>query len=445
MTRKSRIISKYLLLISVLMLMMLLCACRTRLTNNTEVSSTITDEDGWMMSNYQMRRDQLGMPVAKPPVITGWGSDDSNPDYNDVDYNDWDYDPGTVDDWDEPEDTGADPGSNTDPGSSSTSGNSSSGRESSGSRNSGDNKTEDENDEEEIVVTLDANGGTPATLTIRVLVDSTYGLLPDENDAEEDQVKRAGYTLEGWYTEKIGGSLVTPNTPVKNNKDHTLYAHWKEVKKKDFDLVFKLDDGMIDDKKDDVPVHITDGLYPQIKTPVKTGFHFMGWYLEDGTTKIEPGQECSANHTITAHWLENAKYWEKVYNDTNPAEENKVLFITDYNDTVDNDTVKLVRGNPWDETASSSPVIIIRLADDTYSAKAAEDAAALKRSNERYKDSKIIVIPKNATDSNNELYYKLVLQNAMYGGIDGIDSAAAETGATISDYAVDPDKAAPAQ
>ena len=422
------------------MLMMLLCACRSRLTNNTEVTSTIADEDGYLSSEYQMRRDMIGEPVAERPIFTGWGSDDSNEDYYDPGTDAFDnYDQGTLDEWDEPEDVTSSPSSSSGSSSSGGSSSSSSGGSSGSSRTRGDNKKTDD-DEDYIMVSFDPNGGTSDIAAIPAKKGDVYGQHGDF----PSKVEYADHSFEGWFTEKDGGTQITEMDKVSTDKDHTLYAHWKEVKKKDFDLVFKLDDGVIDGKKDDVPVHITDGLYPQIKTPVKTGFHFMGWYLEDGTTKIEPGQECSANHTITAHWLENAKYWEKVYNDTNPAEENKLLFITD-----DNDTGKLVRGNPLDESATpdlAPAFIIIRLTDDTYTPEAAKEVAAQKRAaSEKYKDSKIVVIPKSSTDGSNELYYKLILQNAMYGGIDGIDSAAAETGATISDYAVDPDKAAPAQ
>ena len=38
MRKERKRLLKYLLLISVMMLMMLLCACRVRLTNNTEVA-----------------------------------------------------------------------------------------------------------------------------------------------------------------------------------------------------------------------------------------------------------------------------------------------------------------------------------------------------------------------------------------------------------------------
>ena len=123
MRKERKRLLKYLLLISVMMLMMLLCACRVRLTNNTEVASTIDDEDGWLLESYQMRRDQLGEPVAERPIIKGWEreEEDIEPEYEPLD-----YDQGTLDEWDEPEETPSAP-------SSSSSSNSNSGSSSSGS------------------------------------------------------------------------------------------------------------------------------------------------------------------------------------------------------------------------------------------------------------------------------------------------------------------------
>ena len=37
---------------------------------------------------------------------------------------------------------------------------------------------------------------------------------------------KAGYTFDGWYTAKTGGSKVTTSTTVTNNQTHTLYARW---------------------------------------------------------------------------------------------------------------------------------------------------------------------------------------------------------------------------
>ena len=78
------------ILISALVLMMLLCGCRTRITNNTEVVGVISDDNGMLQQSYQVRRDELGIPVAEPPLFTGFGSEDEDYD-GDEDYDEDEY------------------------------------------------------------------------------------------------------------------------------------------------------------------------------------------------------------------------------------------------------------------------------------------------------------------------------------------------------------------
>ncbi len=71
-------------------------------------------------------------------------------------------------------------------------------------------------------VKLNANGGFIGKTSVKsqsakVNYNSKYTLKTP---------KRTGYTFEGWYTKKTGGSKVTKLT-VKSNT--TLYAHWKKV------------------------------------------------------------------------------------------------------------------------------------------------------------------------------------------------------------------------
>lgn len=40
------------------------------------------------------------------------------------------------------------------------------------------------------------------------------------------EVIRTGYSLSGWYTDPIDGTLVDANTIVPTDEDHNLYAHW---------------------------------------------------------------------------------------------------------------------------------------------------------------------------------------------------------------------------
>lgn len=56
-------------------------------------------------------------------------------------------------------------------------------------------------------------------------------VLPGDAYGELCTPTRNGYYFDGWYTEKVGGTLVDLNTIVSNDKDHTIYAHWGNTKK----------------------------------------------------------------------------------------------------------------------------------------------------------------------------------------------------------------------
>lgn len=67
-------------------------------------------------------------------------------------------------------------------------------------------------------VTLDANGGTVSMASRTATYGSEYPALPAPT--------RTGYTFDGWYTQKTGGTKVDDNTTVTTAANHTLYAHW---------------------------------------------------------------------------------------------------------------------------------------------------------------------------------------------------------------------------
>ena len=66
--------------------------------------------------------------------------------------------------------------------------------------------------------TFDANGGSVSQTSKTVTYNSTYGTLPTPT--------RDGYTFQGWYTAKTGGTKVTSSTVVTSTSNHTLYARW---------------------------------------------------------------------------------------------------------------------------------------------------------------------------------------------------------------------------
>ncbi len=70
-------------------------------------------------------------------------------------------------------------------------------------------------------VLFDANGGSVATASKQVAVGSPYGDLPTPT--------RSGYTFDGWFTAKTGGSQVADPSAMVPTADQTLYAHWTAI------------------------------------------------------------------------------------------------------------------------------------------------------------------------------------------------------------------------
>lgn len=70
-------------------------------------------------------------------------------------------------------------------------------------------------------VKFDANGGTVSTTSKAVTYDGKYGSLP--------MPTKSGYTFNGWYTAKTGGTKITADSKVAITANQTLYAQWKEI------------------------------------------------------------------------------------------------------------------------------------------------------------------------------------------------------------------------
>ncbi|MBR5127046.1 MAG: InlB B-repeat-containing protein, partial [Roseburia sp.] len=68
-------------------------------------------------------------------------------------------------------------------------------------------------------VTFDVGEGNVDTAQKNVTYDQAYGELP--------VASRTGYVFKGWYTEKEAGTLITAETIVSRNENHTLYAHYE--------------------------------------------------------------------------------------------------------------------------------------------------------------------------------------------------------------------------
>lgn len=143
-------------------------------------------------------------------------------------------------------------------------------------------------------VTLDANGGSSPIASMVISDGGQYtGLQP---------ASREGYSFQGWYTEKSGGTQVTAASTLAVSDDHTLYARWKA---NTYTVSFENNDGsgITSDKS------IAFGSrYGELPAPERTGYTLLGWYTDiAGGTKVEADTVFSYadNQTLYAHWKAN--------------------------------------------------------------------------------------------------------------------------------------------
>ena len=118
-------------------------------------------------------------------------------------------------------------------------------------------------------VSFDANGGEVKDAELPNTFDKDYSLTT---------ASRYGYTFDGWYTAKTGGTKVTEDTQMTRAENHTLYAHWTARTHK---VVFD-GNGATSGSMDDLDVTYDTKANPTCRYE-KTGYSFAGWsYTKDG-------------------------------------------------------------------------------------------------------------------------------------------------------------------
>lgn len=124
-------------------------------------------------------------------------------------------------------------------------------------------------------VTFNANGGSTLQSSKVVTSGQIYGNLPTPS--------RNGYIFEGWYTEKSGGSLITPITIVNLKGNQTLYAHWTKNPEKMCTVTLDANGGTVSQKTMQVPAGSTLDPLP---TPTRSGYTFVGWHNTSGSSGV---------------------------------------------------------------------------------------------------------------------------------------------------------------
>ena len=415
-------------LITAVMLMMLLCGCRTRLTNNTDVGNMITDDSGMLSESYQTRRDELGIPIAESPLFKGTGSDeeydDSDEEYEDFgDEDEEEYeDDEDIEDEEDLEDEDVSTARRTT--STTTTTTTSPARRTYPQVQRRPSVTQTTT----VKVSFNPNGkGAKCLRTSAILrKGSTYGTLPTPT--------RDGYDFEGWYTEKTKGSKVSSTTKIKD-KDHTLYAHWKEVVKKTYKITFN---GNGDEDEDDVELSATEikvkegGTYGSLPSAKRAKYIFKGWF-----TDAEKGSQITSktkftaneNQTLYAHWDYDAyKWWNAEYkkaaNEIDAESESEFL-LADGSEGDGDKAESFMNGCRVKKAGEeSSPAFIVKFIEE-YSDDKADQAAEEISVNygEIAPDARIMIISTDAIYGSKEekLLYKMTIFNEAYEGMGGYD------------------------
>ena len=138
-------------------------------------------------------------------------------------------------------------------------------------------------------VTFDSQGGSAVNPITGVKYGSTITLPANPT--------KAGFTFDGWCTNKEGKSSFSPTTPI--NSDLTLYAKWVEQL---YTVTFDSQGGSAVNPITGVKYGSTITLPP---APTKAGFMFNRWFIDDNTFKNEFDKTTpvTADLTLYALWF----------------------------------------------------------------------------------------------------------------------------------------------
>lgn len=279
MKRNRIFTNKYLLLAVVLIAMLALSGCRTRITNNSEVSNVKYDEDGFLSETYQMRRDELGLSIAEKPLLPDLGSPEEEEE----------SEPEVTENLNvvQEEDTYVEPPTTTE-----AQNNANANRTTTTTRRP--SRRDDDDDAEKVNIIFDANSGTidgKPVLPIEVKAGSTYNTPPTPT--------REGYTtFTGWYTEQQEGKGEKVSFPCKVDEDLYLYAHWGDIT-----VIFDANEGKVEGQdKFTASFKKGSGLkFP--KEPTLKNNTFKGWHTDkEKDSPVKEGTPVNKNVTYYAHW-----------------------------------------------------------------------------------------------------------------------------------------------
>lgn len=150
--------------------------------------------------------------------------------------------------------------------------------------------------------------------TLQLIPNTSYGTLPN--------CVKEGYTFDGWFTSKTGGTKITESTKMPSN-NVTYYAHWVG---NPYIIEFDASGGTIDTTQKNITMGEN---YGQLPIPTKKGYTFDGWFTstEDGEKITENTiVNTPRNHTLYARWTFNIYDLDPVVNVNTQSTESGTYF-----------------------------------------------------------------------------------------------------------------------
>jgi len=140
------------------------------------------------------------------------------------------------------------------------------------------------------VATFNGNGGSKGK-TIMKYGSKALGTLPTST--------RKGYTFDGWYTKKDGGTKINSKTILSANT--TFYAHWIPITYK---ITYDLDGGSASNSE----TYSIESKDITLNKPTKTGYTFLGWTGSNGNKaqlNVTISKGSTGDKNYKANWKVN--------------------------------------------------------------------------------------------------------------------------------------------
>ena len=153
---------------------------------------------------------------------------------------------------------------------------------------------------ETFTITFEENKPAGAASEIKGMPEAYENIQAGSKVTAPENPTLEGYVFEGWY---LNGSLFTFDTPITG--DITLQAQWKEREK----VFVRFNNGLeesvteeVSGMPEDVEVYVNDPVTKPEADPVREGYKFLGWYLENSETPFDFPSPITEEIILYAHW-----------------------------------------------------------------------------------------------------------------------------------------------